>query len=223
MKTALITGVAGQDGAHLSTLLREQGYRVVGLVQADTEVPPEVAAHLAGVELVHGDLRDTESIRAAVTASDPDEVYNLAGVSSVALSWQQPELTADVNGTAVLRLLRVLMEHADRTGRAPRLLQASSSGAARTARASAPAAAAVRPERVAPEFPTGASSAARVDAALPGLGPHDRPALRGIQQEPGRHRGRRDRAARPAGRGPDRIRQTAPGQRPGHRPGCALG
>lgn len=127
MSTALITGIAGQDGAFLSALLRERGYRVVGMLQPGTEVPAALVPHLRGVELVHGDLRDTDSLRSAVAASDPDEVYNLAGLSSVALSWKQPELTADVNGTGVLRLVRVLMEHAERTGHAPRLLQASSS------------------------------------------------------------------------------------------------
>jgi GDPmannose 4,6-dehydratase len=72
-------------------------------------------------------MRDRESLRRVVSTAQPDEVYNLAGISSVALSWQEPELTVDVNGTGVLRLLDVLMREAEQTGRAARLLQASSS------------------------------------------------------------------------------------------------
>jgi GDPmannose 4,6-dehydratase len=133
--TALITGIVGQDGAYLSALLRSKGYRVVGMVQPGSAMRADLEPYLHDVEIVRGDMRDAESLRAAVSSCDPDEVYNLAGISSVALSWQQPELTADVNGTGVLRLLHVLKQQADRTGRAPRLLQASSSemfGAATT-------------------------------------------------------------------------------------------
>jgi GDPmannose 4,6-dehydratase len=124
--TALITGIAGQDGAYLACLLREKGYHVVGLVQPGTVIDPPVARLLGETELMHGDLRDGLSLRDAVAASDPDEVYNLAGISSVALSWNEPERTADVNAIGVLRLVRALVAHSARTGRMPRLLQASS-------------------------------------------------------------------------------------------------
>ncbi len=127
MPTALITGVAGQDGAYLSTQLRERGYRVVGMVQPGSTIRPELAAYLDGVEIVTGTMRDTGALRAVIEGSDPDEVYNLAGVSSVARSWHEPELTADVNGTGLVRLVQALVEHRERTGREPRLLQASSS------------------------------------------------------------------------------------------------
>jgi GDPmannose 4,6-dehydratase len=127
MPTALITGVAGQDGAYLTRLLRDRGYRVVGMVQPGRPVRPDLEPYLRDVELVPGTIRDTDSLRAVVAGCDPDEVYNLAGVSSVARSWSEPELTADVNGTGLLRLVQALVEHRDRTGRAPRLLQASSS------------------------------------------------------------------------------------------------
>jgi GDPmannose 4,6-dehydratase len=73
-----------------------------------------------------GDLRDIESIRAAVERCEPVEVYNLAAISSVAVSWRDPELVADVNGLGVLRLLNVLRESDDRTGRRTRFVQASS-------------------------------------------------------------------------------------------------
>jgi GDPmannose 4,6-dehydratase len=124
--TALVTGIAGQDGAYLTRQLVERGYRVVGLVQPGTELHPSVVPFLEGSELQEGDLRDESSLRAVVTACRPDEVYNLAGMSSVSGSWREPPAVADVNGLGVLRLLTVLVEHADETGRRPRLLQASS-------------------------------------------------------------------------------------------------
>jgi GDPmannose 4,6-dehydratase len=127
MPTALITGVAGQDGAYLTRLLRDRGYRVVGMVQPDRPVRPELAMYLDGAELVTGTMRDTDSLRAVVDGCAPDEVYNLAGISSVARSWSEPELTADVNGTGLLRLVQALVDHREATGRAPRLMQASSS------------------------------------------------------------------------------------------------
>lgn len=125
--TALITGVAGQDGVYLSALLQERGYRVVGMIQPGRDVRADLVNHLRGVEMVRGTLRDTDSLRRVLAQCDPDEVYNLAGISSVARSWTEPELTADVNGTGLLRLVQALIDHGDRVGRIPRLLQASSS------------------------------------------------------------------------------------------------
>jgi GDPmannose 4,6-dehydratase len=125
--TALITGIAGQDGAYLSTLLRGKGYRVVGMMQADSGMRDDLEPYLHEVEMLTGDMRDAASLGAVVSQCDPDEIYNLAGISSVAQSWNEPELTADVNGMGVLRLLQVVKGHTDRTGRSPRLLQASSS------------------------------------------------------------------------------------------------
>jgi GDPmannose 4,6-dehydratase len=127
VSTALITGIAGQDGAYLSALLLHKGYRVVGMMQPGAAIRGDLESYLREVEIVAGDMRDSASLRAAISACDPDEIYNLAGISSVAKSWKEPELTSDVNGTGVLRLLHVLKERADSTGRAPKLLQASSS------------------------------------------------------------------------------------------------
>jgi GDPmannose 4,6-dehydratase len=124
--TALVTGIAGQDGAYLTRQLVERGYRVVGLVQPATTPEPAVAAFLESAELRIGDLRDEESLRLVVAESEPDEIYNLAGLSSVSGSWRQPLAVADINGLGVLRLLSVLAEQADATGHRPRLLQASS-------------------------------------------------------------------------------------------------
>jgi GDPmannose 4,6-dehydratase len=125
--TALITGVAGQDGAYLSTLLREHGYHVFGLVQPGALIARELRPYLVDVEILRGDLRDDASLRMAIDSCRPDEVYNLAGISSVAQAWREPVLTADVNGTGVLRLLNAVVAHCEHTGRRPRLLQASSS------------------------------------------------------------------------------------------------
>lgn len=127
MTTALITGIAGQDGAYLTRLLQERDYRVVGMVEPGLPVRPDVAPYLSGVKLVPGTMLDIDSLRSVVTDCDPDEVYNLAGVSSVARSWVEPGLTADVNGTGFVRLVRALVEQRDHTGHAARLLQASSS------------------------------------------------------------------------------------------------
>jgi GDPmannose 4,6-dehydratase len=116
---ALVTGVTGQDGWYLSELLRARGDTVFGVVSDGAAVPP-------GVLPIPGDMRDAASLHRAVETSEPDEVYNLASISSVAQSWQDPETVADVNGLGVVRLLLALREFAERSGRRPRLVQASS-------------------------------------------------------------------------------------------------
>ena len=90
---ALITGVTGQDGWYLSGLLLSDGYQVFGLAHHDDGAPVR-----DGVIVVRGDLAESADVRAAVDHAQPDEVYNLAGVSSVALSWERPMLTAEVTG-----------------------------------------------------------------------------------------------------------------------------
>lgn len=124
MRTALITGVAGQDGAYLSRLLTGQGTRVVGL-KLPGPIEPDLAPFLEGVELVDGDLTDTLSLRSMLETHRPDEIYNLAGISSVARSWDQPVLTAQVNAVAVVGLLELVRELSE-PGWTPRLLQPSS-------------------------------------------------------------------------------------------------
>jgi GDPmannose 4,6-dehydratase len=117
MPRALITGVTGQDGWYLAELLNADGYDVYGLVSAhDAEpVPP-------GVTAVPGDMRDADTLRAALATAEPDELYNLAAVSSVAESWKRPELVADVNGVGVVRLLSAVRD----SGAPIRFVQASS-------------------------------------------------------------------------------------------------
>jgi len=102
-RTALITGITGQDGGYLAELLTGKGYRVSGLVRSGSPTPP-----LAGVDLVEGDLTDRDSLARALDRIAPDEVYNLASQSQVGVSFEKPEWTADVNGMGALRLLELL-------------------------------------------------------------------------------------------------------------------
>jgi GDPmannose 4,6-dehydratase len=118
---ALITGVTGQDGCYLSELLLADGYQVFGLVHHGDGAPvPD------GVIAVNGDLANLTSVQAAVDYAQPDEVYNLAALSSVALSWQNPMLTADVTGLGFLRVLTAVSEFSERRGTQSRIVQASS-------------------------------------------------------------------------------------------------
>ena len=108
-RRALITGVTGQDGFYLAEHLLAHGREVWGLVRGHAN--PRVAALrrlLPDVRIVHGDLLDQGSLVAAVSQVQPDEVYNLGAVSFVPLSWQQPELTTQVTGTGVLRMLEAI-------------------------------------------------------------------------------------------------------------------
>ncbi len=106
MPRALITGITGQDGQYLSEFLHEQGYEVFGLVAGQANPRGDmIQESLPYVELVGGDLQDLPSLIAAVEYTQPDEVYNLGAISFVALSFRQPELTANVTGVGVLRML----------------------------------------------------------------------------------------------------------------------
>ena len=113
MPTALITGVTGQDGAYLSQLLLEKGYRVVGLMRrsASSDVIGERLRWLGilrEVELVDGNLTDLSSLIRVLTTHKPDEVYNLAAQSFVAASWQQPLLTGNVTGIGAANVLEAV-------------------------------------------------------------------------------------------------------------------
>jgi GDPmannose 4,6-dehydratase len=106
MKTALITGITGQDGKHLTELLLSKGYQVYGLVNGQREM----AGNLFGVEFpdvvqIKGDLTDLSSLAHALEQVKPDEIYNLGAISFVGMSFRQPELTANVTGLGALRLL----------------------------------------------------------------------------------------------------------------------
>jgi GDPmannose 4,6-dehydratase len=125
-RAALITGVAGQDGVYLAKLLLSQGYRVTGSVLPGAVSQARFAPYLLGVEVVETDLRDGEAMRALLATCRPDEVYNLAGLSTVAGSWSDASRVAAVNGEAVLTLLQTLLRCRDDVGVVPRLFQASS-------------------------------------------------------------------------------------------------
>ena len=126
MKTALITGITGQDGSYLAELLLEKGYRVCGLVRRSSTVTFERIRHIQDrLELLSGDLTDQNSLFYALEESTPDEVYNLAAQSFVQTSWTQPVLTGDVTGLGVTRMLEAIRIF-DR-GRRIRFYQASSS------------------------------------------------------------------------------------------------
>ena len=107
MKTALITGVTGQDGSYLSEFLLEKGYDVHGIIRRSSVDYRERIAHLEGHEHFHlhyGDLGDTTSLVKVIGTVRPDEIYNLAAQSHVQVSFDVPEFTADIDATGVLRI-----------------------------------------------------------------------------------------------------------------------
>ena len=109
MKRALITGITGQDGFHLTDLLIKKNYKVFGILngQRNSRVI-EYTKKYPDVELIQGDLTDFSSLIRAIDITKPDELYNLGAISFVGLSFQQPELTADVTGLGPLRLLEAI-------------------------------------------------------------------------------------------------------------------
>jgi len=123
MKSALITGVSGQDGSYLAEYLLELGYQVWGLVRREPESTRWLQPILSRIELVYGDLRDAESLGVAFQKAWPDEVYNFAGQVFVPTSWEYPAETFDINVGGFLRLLQII----ERTKRDTRVYQASSS------------------------------------------------------------------------------------------------
>ena len=105
-RSALITGLTGQDGSYLAELLLEKGYQVFGLVRRSSTSNLSRINHLAEkVKIVSGDLLDQCSLMDVLTECQPDEIYNLASQSYVPLSWTQPSLTAEYTALGVSRLL----------------------------------------------------------------------------------------------------------------------
>ncbi len=128
MPRALITGVTGQDGQHLAQLLHEKGYEVYGVVKGQNNPKLEMMRdEFPFVEIVPGDLADLPSLVKALEVAQPDEVYNLAAISFVALSWNQAELTSNLTGTGVLRMLEAVRMVGGAENNPIRFYQASSS------------------------------------------------------------------------------------------------
>jgi GDPmannose 4,6-dehydratase len=128
MKRALITGITGQDGRHLSEFLTNQGYQVFGLIRGQNNPKAEVCmAENPALELVDGDLRDLSSLIGIVEQVQPDEVYNLGAISFVQLSFKQAELTAEITGLGVLRMLEAVRIVGGTQNNPIRFYQASSS------------------------------------------------------------------------------------------------
>ena len=111
MPSALITGITGQDGSYLAELLLEKGYDVHGMVRrASTEKFDRIEHLRDRITLHQADLLDHRSLVDALRAAKPDEVYNLAAMSFVAVSWIQPTLTAEFTGVGVTRMLEAVRE-----------------------------------------------------------------------------------------------------------------
>jgi GDPmannose 4,6-dehydratase len=109
--SALITGITGQDGSYLADLLVEKGYDVHGLVRRSSTERFERIEHLRDrIEMHQADLLDERSLVDALRAARPSEIYNLAAMSFVAVSWIQPTLTAEFTGVGVTRMLEAMRE-----------------------------------------------------------------------------------------------------------------
>jgi GDPmannose 4,6-dehydratase len=128
VKRALITGITGQDGRHLAQFLTAKGYQVFGLVRGQNNPKIDlIQAEAPALELVEGDLRDLSSLIAVVEQVQPDEVYNLGSISFVQLSFKQAELTAEITGLGVLRMLEAVRIVGGSENNPIRFYQASSS------------------------------------------------------------------------------------------------
>ena len=134
-KTALITGITGQDGSYLCELLLSKGYEVHGLVRRSSNFNTQRIAHLyrdpheldVRLHLHYGDVCDAMCLRRLFDKAQPTEVYNLAAQSHVRVSFDMPVNTSDVNALGALRMLEAMRDHSNRTGQVSRFYQASSS------------------------------------------------------------------------------------------------
>jgi GDPmannose 4,6-dehydratase len=133
-KTALISGITGQDGSYLTELLLEKGYKVHGIIRRASLFNTDRIDHLYSdphkdprLILHYGDLGDSSGLRRILDLVQPDEVYNLGAQSHVKVSFDQPEFTGDVVGLGTVRFLEALRCHQQATGRTVRFYQAGSS------------------------------------------------------------------------------------------------
>jgi GDPmannose 4,6-dehydratase len=108
-RTALITGITGQDGRHLAELLNEKGYSIYGIMRAQQNPKRRMVEEtMPYVNIIEADLADLSSLVRAVEVSKPDEVYNLAAISHVGYSFKNPILTAELTGKGVLNMLEAI-------------------------------------------------------------------------------------------------------------------
>ena len=109
MKTALITGITGQDGSYLAELLLEKGYEVHGIIRRSSQINTQRIDHLyQNIKLHYGDLTDSTNIVRVIQKVQPDEIYNLGAQSHVKVSFEMPEYTADVDAVGTLRILEAV-------------------------------------------------------------------------------------------------------------------
>ena len=128
MPRALITGITGQDGRYLAELLVQKGYDVFGMVSGQANPKMQIVRdETPELEFIEGDLQDLSSLISVLEQVQPDEVYNLGAISFVALSFRQPELTADITGLGVLRMLEAIRVVGGANDNRIRFYQASSS------------------------------------------------------------------------------------------------
>jgi GDPmannose 4,6-dehydratase len=124
--TAFITGITGQDGGYLTERLLAEGWQVHGLVHSASGDSDDLIARCPAAQLHEGDLGDAAAMARLVRAIEPDEIYNLGGISSVAYSWANPVTTAAITGLGAVGLLEAAWQLQRSTGRPVRVLQASS-------------------------------------------------------------------------------------------------
>ena len=131
MKTALITGITGQDGSYLAELLLAKGYTVYGIIRRSSSFNTGRIDHIykdphdpqSEMRLVYGDLNDGSSLNRIIRTTQPDEIYHLGAQSHVRVSFDVPEYTGEITGLGTVRLLEAIRE----TGVKTRFYQASSS------------------------------------------------------------------------------------------------
>ncbi|MCP5404906.1 MAG: GDP-mannose 4,6-dehydratase [Pseudomonadaceae bacterium] len=135
MKSALITGITGQDGSYLAELLLSKGYTVHGIIRRASNFNTDRIDHIyqdphlkgANLKLHYGDLTDASSLRRLIETTKPDEIYNLAAQSHVKVSFELPEFTADTDALGALRLFEAARDVEANTGRKIRIYQAGTS------------------------------------------------------------------------------------------------
>jgi GDPmannose 4,6-dehydratase len=126
-RVAFVTGITGQDGGYLAEQLLAEGVTVHGLVRpGDSAAVEELLDRSPDVVLHEGDLADVDLVTGLVTELEPDEIYNLAGISSVAFSWEHPVLTAQLSGVAAATVLEAAWQTQESSGRRVAVVQASS-------------------------------------------------------------------------------------------------